>query len=257
MDHGNAPPKNNGQIKRKVICPPFHIYFPRSPGPEIKIMSTPHHSEVEAYIQKLDRWKEETILLREILLEAGLAEDWKWRQPCYTLDGENLIIIGNFKDSIVLSFLKGALLSDPYGWMVRPGEHTQSGRFLRFTDPEDIRTKTPQISAYVREAIDHARKGTRVEKRPEDVEIGIPEELQQRFQEDNAFESAFRALTHGRQRAYLMFFTATQTPATRFNRIEKFRPRILDGKGLNDCVCGLSRKMPGCDGSHKLMRSAV
>ena len=218
--------------------------------------STPH-PEVEAYIQQLNKWKEETLLLRALLLEAGLAEDWKWRQPCYTYQWDNLIIIGNFKDSIVLSFLKGALLSDPHGWLVRPGEHTQSGRFLRFTGAEQIRERSTQITAYIREAIEHAKAGTRVEKRPEDVEIPIPVELHQRFQEDPALETAFQALTPGRQRAYLMFFTSTQTPATRFNRIDKFRPRILDGKGLNDCTCGLSRKMPGCDGSHKLMRSAV
>ena len=155
--------------------------------------STPH-PEVEAYIQELKKWKEETLLLRALLLAAGLSEDWKWRQPCYTFQWENLIIIGNFKDSIVLSFLKGALLSDPHGWLERPGEHTQSGRFLRFTGTEQIRERSTQITAYIREAIEHANK-----------------------------------------------FTA----------------RILDGKGMNDCTCGLSRKMPGCDGSHKLMRSAV
>ena len=220
-------------------------------------MSTQPHPEVEAYIHKLDRWKEETLLLRLILHDAGLTEDWKWRQPCYTLDGENIIIIGNFKDSIVLSFLKGSLLSDPEGWLVRAGEHTQSGRMLRFSGVEEILSRGPRILAYVQEAMQHARAGTRVEKRPEDVHIERPAELLQRFQEDRAFENAFNALTPGRQRAYLMFFTATQTPATRLNRIDKFRPRLLDGKGINDCTCGLSRKMPGCDGSHKLLRNQV
>lgn len=215
-------------------------------------MQIPSHPQVDDYIQQLDRWKEETILLREILQKEGLTEDWKWRQPCYTLNGENLIIIGNFKDSIVLSFLKGALLSDPESLLVRPGEHTQSGRMMKFTGLEEIRSKANHISAYVREAIQHARAGTQIEKRPEDVSIEIPTELTERFKDDPSFESAFMALTPGRQRAYLMYFTATQTPATRLNRIDKYRPRILNGKGLNDCVCGLSRKMPGCDGSHRL-----
>ena len=210
------------------------------------------HPQVDAYLLELERWKEETIQLREMMLESGLTEDWKWRQPCYTLDGENLIIIGNFKDSIVLSFLKGALLSDPESLLVRPGEHTQSGRMMKFTGLEEIRSKAHHISAYVREAIQHARAGTQIEKRPEDVSIEIPTELTQRFKDDPDFETAFMALTPGRQRAYLMYFTATQTPATRLNRIDKFRPRILNGKGMNDCVCGLSRKMPGCDGSHRL-----
>jgi uncharacterized protein YdeI (YjbR/CyaY-like superfamily) len=210
------------------------------------------HPQVDAYLQELERWKKETELLREILLESGLTEDWKWRQPCYTLDGENLIIIGNFKDSIVLSFLKGALLSDPEGLLVRPGEHTQSGRMMKFKGLEEIHLKVPQIAAYVLEAIQHARNGTQIEKRPEDVSIDIPTELTQRFKDDPDFKTAFLALTPGRQRAYLMYFTATQTPATRLNRIDKYRPRILNGKGLNDCVCGLSRKMPGCDGSHRL-----
>lgn len=218
-------------------------------------MPTQPHPQVEAYLQELDRWKEETILLREILHDTGLTEDWKWRQPCYTLDGENIIIIGNFKDSIVLSFLKGSLLSDPEGWLVRAGEHTQSGRMLRFGGAKEIRSNRTKIAAYVCEAMENAKAGTRVEKRPEDVFIERPAELLQRFQEDPAFETAFNALTPGRQRAYLMFFTATQTPSTRLNRIEKFRPRILNGKGMNDCTCGLSRKMPGCDGSHKLLKT--
>jgi uncharacterized protein YdeI (YjbR/CyaY-like superfamily) len=214
--------------------------------------STWFHPQVEAYIQKLDRWKAETELLREMMLQAGLSEDWKWRQPCYTLRGENLIIIGNFKDSIVLSFLKGSLLADTEGLLVRPGEHTQSGRMMKFSGLEEIRAKAPQIAAYLREAIQHAVAGTQVEKRPEDISIDTPPELSQRFKEDPGFETAFLALTPGRQRAYLMYFTSTETPATRFNRIDKYRPRILNGKGLNDCVCGLSRKMPGCDGSHRL-----
>lgn len=218
-------------------------------------MSIQPHPQVEAYIQHLDRWREETILLREILHHAGLTEEWKWRQPCYTLNGANLIIIGNFKESVVLSFLQGSLLSDPQGWLVRPGEHAQSGRFLRFTSADELRSKATHVAAYVRQSMEHARAGTRVEKRPEDVRIDMPNELYQRFQEDPALEGAFRALTPGRQRAYLIFFTATPIPATRFNRIDKYRMRMLQGKGINDCVCGLSKKMPGCDGSHRCLKA--
>ena len=214
------------------------------------------HPQVDAYIQALDRWKAETSAMREILLDCGLTEDWKWRQPCYTFDGTNQIILGNFKDSAVMSFLNGSLLEDPEGWLVRPGEHSMSVRFLRFTDADDIRIKADRIKAFVRETIRHAQAGRKVENRPEDTHIPIPQELLIRFQEDPAFEHSFHTLTSGRQRAYLIFFTATKTPSTRFTRIDKYRSRILEGKGMNDCVCGMSKRMPGCDGSHRQLNTS-
>lgn len=215
------------------------------------------HPEVDAYLADLDRWKEELTELRALVLSCGLEEHWKWRQPCYTAKGRNVLILGNFKDSCVLSFFNGSSLSDPHGWLVKPGPHTQTGRFIRFTDVRTVRERADELRAYVFEAADQAASGAYGTGAASDVEpsgyIAPPEELTQTFAEDEVYEAAFAALTPGRQRAYLMHFTASDTPATRQTRIDRLRPRILAGKGMTDCVCGLTKKRPGCDGSHRAL----
>ncbi len=215
------------------------------------------HPEVDAYLADLDRWKEELTELRALVLSCGLEEHWKWRQPCYTAQGKNVLILGNFKDSCVLSFFNGSTLSDPHGWLVKPGPHTQTGRFIRFTDVRTVRERADELRAYVFEAADQAASGAygtgaAGEQEPSG-QIAPPEELTQTFAEDEVYEAAFAALTPGRQRAYLMHFTASDTPATRQTRIDRLRPRILAGKGMTDCVCGLTKKRPGCDGSHRAL----
>ena len=216
------------------------------------------HPEVDAYLANLDRWKEELTELRALVLSCGLEEHWKWRQPCYTAHGKNVLILGSFKDSCVLSFINGSALLDPHGWLVKPGPHTQHGRYIRFTDAHTVRERADELRACIFEAVDQAARGVSSaegaagEQEPSG-KIAPPVELTQTFAEDPTYEAAFAALTPGRQRAYLMHFTASDTPATRQTRIERLRPRILAGKGLTDCVCGLTKKRPGCDGSHRAL----
>jgi uncharacterized protein YdeI (YjbR/CyaY-like superfamily) len=206
----------------------------------------------------LDRWKEELTELRALVLSCGLEEHWKWRQPCYTAHGKNVLILGSFKDSCVLSFINGSALLDPHGWLVKPGPHTQHGRYIRFTDAHTVRERADELRACIFEAVDQAASGVSSaegaagEQEPSG-KIAPPAELTQMFAEDPTYAVAFAALTPGRQRAYLMHFTASDTPATRQTRIDRLRPRILAGKGMTDCVCGLTKKRPGCDGSHRAL----
>ena len=207
-------------------------------------------TRVDAYLEKQSLWAGELQLLREILLECGLEETVKWRQPCYTFKGKNILIIGSFKDFCCLSFFKGVLLKDAEGVLKQQGENTQSSRIIPFTHVSEIMRLKPILKTYVFEAIEIEKSGLKVEySQPDEMEF--PEELEQAFQKDVAFESAFKNLTPGRQKGYLLFFTGAKQSAARASRIEKYKSRIFGGKGFHDCVCGRSKKMPACDGSHK------
>jgi uncharacterized protein YdeI (YjbR/CyaY-like superfamily) len=211
-------------------------------------------SPVEQYIQKAKNWQNEMTLLRSILLECNLTEVIKWGKPCYTSNDKNIVIIQDFKQHCDLGFFNGASLTDLKQLLVKAGEHTQSGRQLRFDDLEDIKKKRALIKAYVKEAIENEKKGIKINV--EDIPaIEQVVELTTIFKKNKAFEKAFNKLTPGRQRAYHMFFAAAKQSETRISRIEKFIPRILDGKGMNDCTCGLSKRMPNCDGSHKYLKT--
>lgn len=207
-------------------------------------------TRVDAYLEKQHLWGEELQLFREILLDCGLDETFKWRQPCYTFKGKNILIIGSFKDFCCLSFFKGVLLKDAEGVLKQQGENTQSARIIPFTHVSEIMLLKPILKTYVFEAIEIEKSGLKVEYRQPD-EMEFPKELEQAFQKDVAFESAFKNLTPGRQKGYLLFFTGAKQSATRASRIEKYKSRIFGGKGFHDCVCGRSKKMPACDGSHK------
>ena len=211
-------------------------------------------SPVEQYIQKAKNWQDEMTLLRNILLECNLTEVIKWGKPCYTSNDKNIVIIQDFKNHCDLGFFNGASLTDLKQLLVKAGEHTQSGRQLRFDDLEDIKKKKALIKAYVKEAIENEKKGIKITV--EDIPAIEPvNELNIIFKKNKPFEKAFNKLTPGRQRAYHMFFAAAKQSETRISRIEKFIPRILDGKGMNDCTCGLSKRMPTCDGSHKYLKT--
>jgi uncharacterized protein YdeI (YjbR/CyaY-like superfamily) len=205
---------------------------------------------VDEFLEKIDKWQSELSLLRNILLDCRLVETIKWGQPCYMFNKTNVVILANFKESCAVSFLKGALLSDTENLLVKPGENSQSGRFLRFKSEEEIRALEPIIKSYIFEAIEIEKAGLKIPQRAVDSEP-IPSELLQRFEENPDLKNAFESLTPGRQRAYNMFFTAAKQSATRLSRIDSYTDRILNKKGMNDCVCGLSKRMPGCDGSHK------
>ncbi|WP_366917911.1 DUF1801 domain-containing protein [uncultured Gimesia sp.] len=208
--------------------------------------------EVDGYISKSPKWQAELTQLRRIILDCQLTEAWKWRAPCYTFQNSNIVLMSVLKEYCALSFFKGALLKDTREILKKPGENTQAARLIRFTSVQEIVALEPVLKAYLSEAVEVEQAGLKVDfkKEPEPV----PEELQNKLDELPAFKTAFAALTPGRQRAYLMHFSAPKQAKTRESRIEKCMPRILDGKGLNDCTCGLSQKLPACDGSHKQIR---
>lgn len=188
------------------------------------------NSKVDEYLSKADKWQDELKQLRAILLDCMLTEELKWKSPCYTYQGNNVSIIGGLKDYCVLSFFKGALLNDPEGILEKPGDNTQSGRVIPFTSVRQIVKMESILKAYIHEAIEVEKAGLKVDFKKEPV----PEELQQKMDELPAFKTAFNALTPGRQRAYILYFSAPKQSKTRVSRIEKYMQRILDGKGMHD-----------------------
>ena len=211
------------------------------------------HPKVDDYLLRISAWQAELSLLRNILLECGLTEELKWGVPCYVFESSNIILLQNFKAYCAIGFLKGALLQDTKGLLKKLGEHTQGGRVLPFTNTKEIVKQKAIIKSYIFEAIEIEKAGLKpVLEKSADLEF--PEELLQILDKDVAFKAAFTSLTPGRQRGYNLFFTAPKQSATRITRIEKYRHQILGGKGINDCTCGLSKKMPSCDGSHKAIR---
>lgn len=200
------------------------------------------------YAQR-EAWTEEVAALRAVVLGLGLTETVKWRQPCYTDRDTNVLIISVRKDSAVVSFLRGALLKDPEGRLIQPGENSRSARYLRFTSVSQVRKERAYLEALVSGAVELARSGLRVPALP--PEVVYVEDLQRRLDSDPGFREAFEALTPGRRRGYNLHFAQPKNSSTREARIDRCGERILLGKGLNDCVCGRSKRPPGCDGSHK------
>jgi len=209
--------------------------------------------KVDVFLGKSQKWQQELAALRKIILEAGLEEEFKWKQPCYTFQQANIIIIGNYKDFCVLSFLKGALLQDDHGVLEKPGENSQSARVMRFTSVAEILKMEALLKAYIQETILAEQSGLKVVFK-DIAEHSIPEELQLKLNENPLLNAAFNALTPGRQRAYYLYFSAPKQSKTRESRIDKYTQQIINGKGLNDCTCGLSLKMPYCDGSHRSLK---
>lgn len=182
---------------------------------------------------KVHTWSGELTALRDILRDSGLDETRKWYQPCYTLNGANVIMMSAFKDYAYLSFFKGSLLKDPKNLLVSPGENVQAARQLRFTGVDQIRKLQPVIQAYIREAIGLEASGAKVEMKKHS-DYPIPEELEKALKQDPELKQAFDALTPGRQRGYYLFIAAPKQSSTRVSRIEKSRERILAGKGYNE-----------------------
>ncbi len=188
--------------------------------------------KVDVYLSKLEKWKKELEKLRMILLDCMLTEELKWGCPCYSFQETNVAIIGGLKENCVLSFFKGSLLNDNEGILVKPGENTQTVRLIRFTGVKQIAEMEPILKAYIYEAIEIEEAGLKpiLKKRPE----AIPLEFQKRLDKNRVLKTAFEALTPGRQRAYILYFSAPKQSKTRESRIEQYTPRILDGKGLNE-----------------------
>jgi uncharacterized protein YdeI (YjbR/CyaY-like superfamily) len=210
--------------------------------------------KIDQYFSNAKKWQQEMTQLRAILLSCKLTEELKWGKPCYTINGSNLIMIQAFKDHCDLGIFNGALLKDPKGLLVKAGEHTQAARQMRFTDSKEITKLTSVIKSYIKESIELENAGVKYES-TENAGTIIIDELIELFKKDTKLKKAFEALTPGRQRAYLIYFSAAKQSATRISRINNYAARIMSGKGINDCTCGLSKRMPTCDGSHKYMKS--
>jgi uncharacterized protein YdeI (YjbR/CyaY-like superfamily) len=188
--------------------------------------------KVDGYLRRAKKWQEEFEKLRMIILDCGLTEELKWDKPCYTFQESNIVIIQGFKESCALMFCKGALLNDPNGILKKPGENTQAGRWIKFTSVREIVEMEPILKAYIYEAIEAQKAGLKVnfKKNPEP----IPEEFQNKLDEILALKTAFDALTPGRQRGYILYFSAAKQSKTRESRVEKCMQQILNGKGLDD-----------------------
>jgi uncharacterized protein YdeI (YjbR/CyaY-like superfamily) len=175
------------------------------------------------------RWRAEIAALETILAGFDLRVECKWGKPCYTADGQNVVIIQGFKEYCALGFFQGALLKDPKKLLVQLGQ-VQAARVMKFTTAVEIAAKATTIKAYVREAVAAAKAGLKVETKP--ITLPVPEELKATFRKDPRFKRAFEALTPGRQRGYLFHFTGAKQSVTRTARIEKAKPAIFDGRGF-------------------------
>ncbi len=209
--------------------------------------------EVNSFFSEAKKWQPEMQKLRSIILDCGLDEVLKWRFPCYMYKNNNLVLIHTFKEYCALLFFKGALLQDTDGVLLQPTENTQSGRQIRFTSLKEIKEMESILKAYIFEAIEVEKLGLKVELK-KTIEYVIPDEFQIQLNKHSKLKKAFESLTPGRQRAYLLYFSAPKQSKTIVSRIEAYKQRILNGKGLTDCVCGLSKRMPSCDGSHKFLK---
>jgi uncharacterized protein YdeI (YjbR/CyaY-like superfamily) len=189
--------------------------------------------KVDVYFSKAEKWQEELKKLRTIILDCQLTEELKWGKPCYTFQKSNIVIIVGFKEYCALLFCKGALLNDANGILIKPGENTQAARQIRFTNVREIVEMEPFLKAHIYEAIEVEKAGLEVNFKKA-TEFVIPEEFQNKLAEIPALKSAFDALTPGRQRAYILYFSAPKQSKTRESRVEKCMPQILNGKGLND-----------------------
>jgi uncharacterized protein YdeI (YjbR/CyaY-like superfamily) len=189
--------------------------------------------KVDEYLSKAKKWQEEFEKLRMIILDCQLTEELKWGVPCYTFEKGNIVLIHGFKEYCALLFVKGALLNDAKGILITQTKNTLAARQIRFTSVREIVKMKPILKAYIYEAIEVEKAGLKVNFK-KTTEFIIPEEFQNKLDEIPALKTAFDALTPGRQRAYILYFSAPKQSKTRESRVEKCKRQILDGKGLND-----------------------
>jgi uncharacterized protein YdeI (YjbR/CyaY-like superfamily) len=189
--------------------------------------------KVNFYFTNTGRWRKELEKLRMIVLDCGLTEELKWGEPCYTLKGKNIVLLHGFKEYCALLFFKGALLKDVKGILIQQTKNVQAARQIRFTTAREITAMKPVLKAYIHEAINVEKAGLNVRYKKTN-EFIIPEELQTALDKLPALKTAFHALTPGRQRGYILYFSAPKQSKTRTSRIEKCKKKILNGKGLHD-----------------------
>ena len=194
---------------------------------------SPPNADLDAWFAKARTWHDERARLRSVLLDCGLTETLKWGKPTYTHDGSNIVLIMPLKDTCALLFTKGALLTDPKGLLVQPGENSQSARQMRFTSVAEIAKLEKTLKSYVKQALEVEEAGLKVAFK-KSTDLVYPKEFQDRLDRNSALREAFLKLTPGRQRQYHLHFTGAKQSATRESRVEKAIPLILDGMGLND-----------------------
>lgn len=189
--------------------------------------------KVDWFFNKPGQWQEEYATLRTIILDCGLSEELKWGCPCYTSEKRNIVLIHGFKEYCALLFFKGALLKDPKGILVQQTENVQAARQIRFTNVREIVKLKTTVKAYIKEAIAAEKAGVKVNLK-KTSQFKTPDEFKNKLNEVPGLKKAFAALTPGRQRGYLLYFSQPKQSKTRDARIEKSVPQILRGKGLND-----------------------
>jgi len=226
------------RIAYQITPPPS----PRGSGTYTRALSTTHpiqintlgmNPKIDAYFSEATEWRKELKKLRSIILGCRLTEELKWSKPCYSFQENNVVIIIPLKESCALMFCKGALLKDARGLLTKPGENTQAGRWIKFSHIREIVEVEAELKAYILEAIEVEKSGLKVKyKKLSDYKL--PEEFKSKLDQSPALKTAFGALTPGRQRFYILHFSAAKQSKTRASRIEKCIPRILKGQGLND-----------------------
>jgi uncharacterized protein YdeI (YjbR/CyaY-like superfamily) len=189
--------------------------------------------KVDWFFNKAGKWQEEYEKLRMITIDCGLTEELKWGCPCYIFQKSNIVLIHGFKEYCALLLFKGALLNDPNGILIQQTENVQGPRQIRFTNLLEIVELEPILKTYIYEAIEVEKAGLKVELK-QTADYKIPEEFQYKLDHIPALKTAFEALTPGRQRGYLFYFSQPKLAKTREARVEKYIPQILSGKGLDD-----------------------
>ena len=189
--------------------------------------------KVDFYFSKAKTWQEEISKLRNIVLDCGLAEELKWGCPCYTLQGKNIVLIHTFKEYCALLFFKGALLQDTHHMLIQQTENVQAARQIRFTTAQEIVKAKAVLKTYIYQAIEVEKAGLKMSLK-KTKEYTMPEEFQKQLNKNAALKTAFKALTPGRQRGYILYFSSAKQVKTRESRIEKYIPQILKGKGVDD-----------------------
>lgn len=193
----------------------------------------PTNPKVDFYFEKNTKWQKEIKQLRKIVLDCGLNEELKWGCPCYTFEKKNIVLIHVFKEYCALLFFKGSLLKDPENILTQQTENVQAARQARFTSLQEVNKKQKALVLCIKEAIQVEKDGLKVDLK-KTKEFPMPEEFAKELKENSELKRAFKALTPGRQRGYLLYFSSAKQAKTRVARIQKYTPVILDGRGLND-----------------------
>lgn len=216
------------------LCFPLHpICTPRLVVRLIEMDPSKTNPKVDAFLRRTEQWRDEFERLREIILGCGLSEELKWGQPCYTSGGRNIVLIHGFKDYCAVLFIKGALLNDSNRLLIQQTPNVQSARQIRFTHSGEIVQLRPALEAYIHEAVEVEKAGSRVVRKTT-AEFSVPDEFREKLEAFAELSTAFYALTPGRQRGYLLYFGSAKQSKTRQARIDKSLPLILEGKGLDD-----------------------